>query len=136
METHIIIDYIPEKKSIEIEYMDEELPTRYAIADSTGNIIDNAQGYGFKTRQKAYLAMQWKFNGGSDRAANNKESFNSWVNLEPIHKEVIKRYNNLMDIHAIEISQGETEMSEIWDCIKEEYPIDIPEYIKKELAKR
>lgn len=38
-----------------------ELDGRFVIADrETGNILDNNQGYGFKTAQKAYAAYGWK----------------------------------------------------------------------------
>lgn len=34
---------------------------RFVMADkATGNVIDNNQGYGFKTAQKAYAAYGWK----------------------------------------------------------------------------
>ena len=35
---------------------------RYIIVDKDGNIIDDAQGYGFKTIQGAYKALYWKQN--------------------------------------------------------------------------
>ena len=37
---------------------------RYVIVDGNGKIVDDAQGYGYKTRQKAAKAMWWKFKGG------------------------------------------------------------------------
>lgn len=38
--------------------------TRYAIADDDGNVIDDAQGYGYKTPKSAAKAMWWKFKDG------------------------------------------------------------------------
>ena len=35
--------------------------TRYVIADDDGKIVDDAQGYGYKTKQNAMKAMWWKF---------------------------------------------------------------------------
>jgi len=39
--------------------------TRYRIVDTeTGEILDDAQGYGYKTAQKAHTAWNFKKNGG------------------------------------------------------------------------
>ena len=34
---------------------------RFVIADLNGKIIDDAQGYGFKTKQKAFFAKKLSF---------------------------------------------------------------------------
>ena len=41
---------------------------RYAIADDNGKIVDDAQGYGYTTKQKAMKAMWWKFKNGKQEA--------------------------------------------------------------------
>lgn len=39
----------------------ENMNGRFVIADrATGSILDDNQGYGFKTAQKAYAAYGWK----------------------------------------------------------------------------
>ena len=41
----------------------EYAETRYRVVDDeTGKILDDAQGYGYTTRQKAFLAYNWKLN--------------------------------------------------------------------------
>lgn len=42
---------------------EEVTETRYRVVDDeTGKILDDAQGYGYTTRQKAFLAYNWKLN--------------------------------------------------------------------------
>lgn len=49
------------KDGIEIRAVQINDEPRFAIADArTGEILDDAQGYGYKSRQKAYAAWGWK----------------------------------------------------------------------------
>lgn len=38
-----------------------EYGSRYIVTDTQGNVVDDANGYGFKTRQKAFLAINHNF---------------------------------------------------------------------------
>ena len=50
-----------------------ETDIRYIIVDeTTGEIIDDAQGYGYKTKQKAHSAYNYKFNGVKRNTRNIK----------------------------------------------------------------
>ena len=44
-----------------------ETQTRFDICDATGKVLDNAQGYGYKTAQSAHKAAAYKFKGGRKR---------------------------------------------------------------------
>lgn len=37
---------------------------RFVIADNSGKVVDDAQGWGYKTEEKARKAMWYKFKGG------------------------------------------------------------------------
>lgn len=40
---------------------EEVTETRYRVVDDeTGKVLDDAQGYGYTTRQKAFLGYSWK----------------------------------------------------------------------------
>ncbi len=41
---------------------------RFDICDRDGNVIDDAQGYGYKTAQSAHKAASYKLNGGKRRS--------------------------------------------------------------------
>ena len=45
----------------------EDYETRYRIEDDEGNIIDDAQGYGYKSRKNAAKVLWYKFKGGREK---------------------------------------------------------------------
>ena len=45
--------------------------SRFAIADAEGNIVDNAQNWGYKTKQAAYKAANYKMNKGKIDSDNS-----------------------------------------------------------------
>ncbi len=49
-----------------------ETQTRFDICDATGKVLDNAQGYGYKTAQSAHKAAAYKFKGGRQKADEAK----------------------------------------------------------------
>ena len=53
---------------------------RYIIIDKdTGEIIDDAQGYGYKTHESARKAMWYKFEGGKKKMDSEKsKAFKFW----------------------------------------------------------
>ena len=57
-------------KNLKVEYWKEG---RYVIIDeNSGEIVDDAQGYGYKDKQKATKAMWWKFSGGKEKKMMRK----------------------------------------------------------------
>ena len=61
---------------------------RYVIVNKENEVVDDAQGYGFKSREKALKAMHYKFNGEKERRWGKKKKevyfldktyeFNGW----------------------------------------------------------
>ncbi len=115
------------------DYFSQE--DRFAIADSSGKILDDAQGYGYKNRQKAHLALNWKYLGGRNKSIQRKNEFKAWKNSNPIHKEIADKFCECMEINFKEIAKGEVTLKEIWDELSKEYSIEIPNYVKKEILK-
>ena len=76
--------------------------TRFYIVDTnTGEILDDAQGYGYKTAQKAYAAYSYKTRDKSkdnERLAK-KSHIKAWMKQ---HKSFVK----LMDGYAFEMAKG------------------------------
>lgn len=46
--------------------------TRFDICDMDGKVIDDAQGYGYKTAQSAHKAAAYKFKGGKQTSDSAK----------------------------------------------------------------
>ncbi len=83
-----------------VEYNTTE--TRYRIISiETGEILDDAQGYGYKTAQKAYAAYAYKTRDKSkdkEKLAKKKHII-QWMKE---HKDFVK----LMDAYAFDIAKG------------------------------
>lgn len=76
--------------------------SRYIVVDKkTGEVLDNAQGYGYKTIQNAYAAYEYKTKYRSNDAERlaKKKRIHQWMKE---HKNFVK----LMDAFAFEISKG------------------------------
>lgn len=76
--------------------------TRFCIVDvNTGKILDDAQGYGYRTAQKAYAGYSYKNRDKSkdkERLAKKKHIRN-WMRQN-------KSFVKLMDTYAFEIAKG------------------------------
>jgi hypothetical protein len=104
---------------------------RFAIFDSeTKKILDDAQGYGYKTKQNALKAMWYKFKGGKEKKDEEKELFNKWIKE---NKKVYNTINDYFESAFKEIARGETTIKEIYQEIEEEFNIKIPDYVIKNM---
>ena len=57
-----------------------EREDRWDIVDfETGEIIDDAQGYGYKSQQKAAKAGWWKFKGGKGKTKTEEKIVKVWM---------------------------------------------------------
>lgn len=54
--------------AIDEEFGIFDTQTRFDICDADGKVIDDAQGYGYKTAQSAHKAAACKFKGGKQKA--------------------------------------------------------------------
>ena len=75
---------------------------RYCIVSTdTGEVIDDAQGYGYKTAQKAYAAFAYKNRDKSKDKEHlaKKRHIEQWM-------EQNKSFVKLMDSYAFEIAKG------------------------------
>lgn len=81
---------------------DESLHRYYIIDKDTGEILDDAQGYGYRTAQKAYAAWAWKSKSKSKRKSEykRKTEIKEWLNS---HKEI----RDAIDIVAFDALKGD-----------------------------
>ncbi len=89
----------------ETEYDRERTERRYAIVDTeTGEVLDDAQGYGYKTAQKAYAAYSYRTRDRSkDRErAERERTIAAWMKEN-------KGFVREMDAAAFEILKGSCE---------------------------
>ncbi len=68
---------MPDIEVLPSETLSKDGEKRYIILNkATGEILDDAQGYGFRSRRKAYAAFTYKQHNGhmrNERSGNNRE---------------------------------------------------------------
>lgn len=87
------IKAIPHYKNGEVRY--------YIVSEETGEVLDDAQGYGYRTAQKAYAAHAYKTRDRSkdkERAAKRRH-IEKWMDE---HKTFVE----CMDAYAFDIAKG------------------------------
>jgi hypothetical protein len=114
-----------------VDYVTSDGDNRFAIADNSGKIIDTANNYGYKTRQKAFKAANYKFGGGKERADKGKDEYKKWLNSDPKHKQVITSFNRYMESYFKDILIGDYTEDDVWELVINDYSIEIPDFVKK-----
>ena len=86
-------EVIPCKKNYETRYI--------VVSKDTGEVLDDAQGYGYRTAQKAHAAYSYKTRDKSKDAQfkAKQRHIEQWLKE---HKD----FSNLMDTIAFEIAKG------------------------------
>lgn len=89
-------------KVIKSDSLSSRFDERFVVVDAdTGKVLDNAQGYGYKSAQKAHAAWAYKNRDKSkDREKKEKEkAIKAWMKS---HKSFVRA----MDTYAFEIQKG------------------------------
>ena len=108
---------------------------RFAISDESGKVVDDAQGYGYKTKQSAFKAMSWKLQGGKQKAESQAKAFRSWLKEDVKHPKIIKEFNDQMEWNFKELSRGEVKIADIWNLLERKFVVTVPDYVKKQALK-
>ena len=100
---------------------------RFVVVDNDGKIIDDANGYGFKTALKAKKAMWYKFCGGKEKIQKQKTMKAQYFKEHPGLEKFLE---NLYEDNVKELCRGEFDDTDILEAVKEEFGIGIPtEYL-------
>jgi len=103
---------------------------RYVIVDGEGKTVDDAQGYGYKSVQKAQKAMWYKFGGGKQKIASKlTQSQHYWKDKKKISDAISDR----MEINFKEIARGETTLEEIIVDVEKEFDVILDRKMVDEL---
>ena len=109
---------------IELKPKCDKYSPRFVIVDDNGKIVDDAQGYGYKTKQKVSKAMWYKFKGGKEKINKHEKNRASFFKK---HKGLDEFLNKIMENNFKEIARGEITNQDIIEEVREEFDIDIPE---------
>lgn len=118
------------KEKYEVKYWGNR---RFAIfAKDSGEIVDNASGYGYKSQNSAEKAMWYKFGGGKEKKKKELNMAKTWLKNEK-NNEAFEKINEQIEWNIKEIARGEITVEEIISEIEIEYGIKIPKFVKTKL---
>lgn len=101
--------------------------TRYVIADDDGKIVDDAQGYGYKTKQNAMKAMWWKFKNGKCK----HDELARWWKKSP-NDVLLRRIFEMEEINLKELARGEFTLDDVFNYAADEAgKLGIPDFDKE-----
>ena len=97
---------------VKSEALSDNYDIRYVVVDKdTGEVLDNAQGYGYRTVQAAYKAWAYKTRDRSKdkKKAQRRKEIRSWMKQ---HKGFVEA----MDTFAFEIAKGSWGAEDMFDA--------------------
>jgi hypothetical protein len=102
---------------------------RFVIVEKgTDKILDNAQGYGYKTAQGAHKAGWYKFQKGHEKINSEKaEARRFWKLHSDIKQEVVE----MLECNVKEICRGELTVAEILTDLEKYYGFVFPKSVIK-----
>ena len=86
-----------------------ETQTRFDICDETGKVIDDAQGYGYKTEKSAHKAAAYKFKGGQKKADDAKAFWRK-------HQDFARRLSEMLEANFKEPISNEVIVAFAAEC--------------------
>lgn len=99
----------------------EKYNNRFIILNNN-EIIDDANGYGYKSFCSASRAKSYKFGGGRDKLESKKQEMREVVKK---YKGIKKFVSNLYEWNIKELVRGETEELEFVYVVEEEFGIKL-----------
>jgi hypothetical protein len=97
---------------------------RFAIVDiETGEMMDDARGYGYKTFQNANRAAWYKFKSGKVKITSTKLDYKKWLKE---HDGIQDDVNELFEIYFKEIASGEMDANDIITKLENSWKMEIP----------
>lgn len=108
---------------------------RFSIADLDGKVIDDAQGWGFKSKQAAIKAAWYRFGGGKQKIEKKKSDFKELMKV-PENKRLYNRIDELLEWAWKEITRKETTVQDIFKEVEKEFSMEIPEAIRRQFSRK
>jgi hypothetical protein len=119
---------VPIEKKIEIDGIHHYLEKRFIVVDDEGLVIDDAQGYGFKTASGAHKAIWYTLGGGKEKVNNHKKEFEKF---KKSNKKLMLDFERTLELNFKE----NIDVTEVLADLEKKYETEIPPNIKKYLAK-
>ena len=107
-----------------MEFETKIVGVRYVIIEKeTGKLLDDAQGYGYKTSQGAHKAGWYKYQRGKEKLTSEKSDAKKFWKQ---HRDIQKVFGESLECWVKEIARGEITEAEIVSDIEKRFGIEIP----------
>jgi len=112
---------MPDLKIVKMP-IEKQSENRFMIIGDSGKVIDNAQGYGYKTINAAQKVIWYRFKGGKQKIQNIKsEALFFWKNNPEIKSFVTDFY----EYNFKELYRGEVTEDDLIDSVKEKFNVTL-----------
>jgi len=98
---------------IKSEKLSSPWEPRFIIVDDNGNVLDDAQGWGYTSAEKAHRAWGWKTN---KKARKKDKSCAKWWKK---HKEFSEKVSDLYLCNSKELCSGEFDEGDVFKVASE-----------------
>ena len=103
--------------------------SRYIIIDAdTSEILDDCNGFGYKSIDSATKAIWWKFKNGKEKTEQNKKNYQEWLKID-IHSKFIERINEIILINLKSIIDEEDIIKQVENECNIKFPREFKRYI-------
>lgn len=96
---------------------------RYVIVNDNGKVVDDANGYGYKTYNSAKKAMWYKYGGGKRK---KDTAIRELDELFQEHSGLEKFIEDFYEMWFKELARGEVTEDELLEEIEKEFGIKFP----------
>jgi len=102
---------------------------RFIIVDDNGKTLDDAQGCGYNSKERAQEAMWYRFGDGKQKISDAKKNMkNEASNLETNHHGIAKFVTEFDETWFKEIARGEVNEIDLIDAIEERFQVRLTNY--------
>jgi hypothetical protein len=115
-----------------MEFETRKVGSRYVIVEKgTEKVLDDAQGYGYKTAEGAHKAGWFKFQRGNKKIASDKTAAKKFWKQHP---DIKKEFVQSLEYGVKELSRGEITEAGIISDLEKQFGIVIPKAAIKYLV--
>lgn len=98
------------------------------INEETGELLDDAQGYGYKTVESSNKAMWYKFQDGKLKLDTQRDESRKFFKDNP---EILNYINLTYETHFNQTAFGQIYNPELLDMVEKKFGIKIPIHYMK-----
>ena len=122
-----------EKATKNDDYTVQKFKDRFAIFDKENKMVDDAQGYGYKTIENAKKVIWYKFHGGKQKIVKTKAEARLLIKNR---REIAQDIYDTCLAYFKEMARGEITLDDISKWVKEKHSVDVNSNVISEIIEQ